>query len=101
MTWNGTVAVRTCGGADAAERDDAVAGDPEVAVREEAAPFAAQALQLQETRTASAVMPPPPQIRYDGDRERWNREETHGTKNKQKSLSGWNIIPGTLEKGAR
>ena len=40
--------VRTCGGADAAERDDAVAGDPEVVVREEAAPFAAQALQQQE-----------------------------------------------------
>uniref|UniRef100_A0A0A9DBK0 Uncharacterized protein n=1 Tax=Arundo donax TaxID=35708 RepID=A0A0A9DBK0_ARUDO len=33
-----------CGGADAAERDDALAGDPEVVVREEAAPFAAQTL---------------------------------------------------------
>jgi hypothetical protein len=35
---------RTCGGADAAERDDPLAGDPEVVVLEEAAPFAAQAL---------------------------------------------------------
>ena len=35
----------TCGGSDAAERDDAFAGDPEVVVREEAAPFAAQTLQ--------------------------------------------------------
>ena len=34
------------------------------------------------------MLPLPPQIGYDGDREkeRWNREETHGTKNK-KSLS--------------
>lgn len=31
-----------CGGADPAERDDPLAGDPEVAVREQAAPFAAQ-----------------------------------------------------------
>jgi hypothetical protein len=38
----------TCGGSDAAERDDAFAGDPEVVVREEAAPFAAQTLQPRE-----------------------------------------------------
>jgi hypothetical protein len=41
---------RTCGGADAAERDDALAGDPEVVVREEAAAFPAQTLHAQTQR---------------------------------------------------
>jgi hypothetical protein len=43
----------TCGGADAAERDDALAGDPEVVVMEEAASVTGQTLQQQQQRRQS------------------------------------------------
>lgn len=42
-----SIEVITCGGADPSERDDALAGDPEVVVGEKAAPLTAQALQRQ------------------------------------------------------
>lgn len=45
----------TCGGADAAERDDPLAGDPEVAVREQAAPFAAQTLHARKNNKRSSA----------------------------------------------
>jgi len=75
----------TCGGSDAAERDDALAGDPEVVVREEAAPFAAQTLQPREGEHRLSF-----QHRFDS-------AEREGRKI-HPSLSG---IPRTLEKGAR
>jgi len=77
----------TCGGSDAAERDDAFAGDPEVVVREEAAPFAAQTLQQRERERERRL----------SFQHRFDSAEREGRKI-HPSLSG---IPRTLEKGAR
>ena len=71
----------TCGGADAAERDDPLAGDPEVVMREQAAPFPAEALHVRKNNkhpSASATIPPHGDSRGVRRRSPWRRARCRG-----------------------